>query len=333
MPSERNGPGDGASADDAPEQDPWFGPASRIVGNGSSADGVSANGVAADGVPAEGVAGGGAGVRSGGVAAEWFLRTGRAGLLPDAVSVSDEDDDEAPPEWRHQAAGAPPWAGDTVQADGEPPPWESGPWPGPGEEQLPPNGYAPGPQAGPGVAGPVGTQEVTTRNWQARAALVTGVLPLVVPGIVLGVLGLRQSRYSRSGTGASLAGIVLSVVWAVILGVVLFGSSGPATGNCTVPSAVRASYGRVMHDLSASQLAGSVRSGTLASDAGKAAREANVAAAAASEVPLRGALAALASDLEQVRADASAGHASTLLKSLRPRLSSDGVALSSSCAG
>jgi hypothetical protein len=335
MPSERNGLGDEASADDAPEQDPWFEPARRTAGSDASADGVSANGVSADGAPTDGAAASSAGTGStntGGPAAEWFLRTGRAGLFPDAVTIS-EDDDEAPPEWRHEAAGAPPWASDAVQADSEPPPWESGPWPGPGEDRLVPNGLGAGPRAGTARADPVGARQAPGQSWQARAALVTGVLPLVVPGIVLGVLGLRESRDNRSGTAFSLLGIALSVVWAVILGVVIFGSSGSTAGSCTVPSAVRASYGRVMNDLSGTNLSGAISNGTLATDAGKAAREANGSAATAHVVPLRGALAALAGDLEQVQADAPSQHATTLLKTLRLRLSTDGDALTTSCAG
>jgi hypothetical protein len=328
MSSERNGPGGGANADDAPQQDSWFEPARRVAGGAASADGFSANGysvndLAADGAAAEGGASGGS------RADEWFLRTGRAGLLPDSVTIS--FDDEAPREWRHEAEGAPPWAGDVVQSDGEPPPWESGPWPGPGEERPMPSGQEPNRQAGAGNAVRAGVLAETAPNWQARTALVTGILPLVVPGIVLGVLGLRRARYLRSGAVLSLLGIALSVAWAVILGFVLFGSSGSATAGCAVPSAVRASYAQVMHDLSAGGVT-AVGSGTLASDAGKAASEANAAAVNAREVPLRGALAALAADLEQVRADLPGQHTGALLKSLRQKLSSDGAALSSACA-
>src|SRR5215469_5457375 len=62
----------------------------------------------------------------------WFLRTGRAGLLPDSMTESWQESEH--PQERPETAGAPPWAGDpagTRTADA-PPPWESGPWPGPG---------------------------------------------------------------------------------------------------------------------------------------------------------------------------------------------------------
>jgi hypothetical protein len=163
-----------------------------------------------------------------------------------------------------------------------------------------------------------------------------------VPGIVLGVLGLRQSRYSRSGGILSLAGIGLSVVWAVVLGIVLFGSSGPASGGCTVPTAVRAGYGQVVRDMSAGS--SGVTSGTLARDARLAAAQANSAAANAREVPVRAAFAGLASDLEQVQAGLPANHAATKvhrlphttrlqLQLLRQRLSSDEAALLRTCTG
>jgi hypothetical protein len=352
MSSERNGLGDEASADDVPQEDSWFEPARHVPGaasadgahpNGVYPDGLSADDMAADGTPVDGSAPGsamanGVGPRSASQPADWFLRTGRAGLLPDSMTVSAED--RAPPEWRHEAAGAPPWIGEVVQADGEPPPWESRPWPGPGEETS--EQTAAGQQPGPERVSLASGQDDTGRNWQARAALLTGVLPLILPGLVLGVLGLRQARYSRSGWAFSWLGIGLSVVWAVILGVVVFVSPGSTTGGCTVPSAVRAGYGLVTRDLSAANPG--ITSGTLATDARLAAGQANAAAASAGQVPFRSALAALAGELEQVQAAVPAGHAGVAvgrlprttrvqLKAISLRLSADESALSKTCAG
>jgi hypothetical protein len=336
MSSERNGLGDDeANAGDVPQEDSWFEPASPGAGGAVA----SANGFLAAGVAAEGLADG-ADSTGGSRATEWFLRTGRAGLLPDSVAISSND--ETAPEWRHEAAGAPPWASEGVQADGEPPPWESGPWPGPGEERPRQTYTARDRQARAPGAGSARGQGDTGRNWQARAALATGVLPLVVPGIVLGVLGLRQARFSRSGGIASSLGIGLSVVWAVILGVVVFGSAGSTSGGCTVPSAVRVSYAQVNRDLSA--VSSGVSSGTLVADARLAAGQANTAAANARDVSLRGALAALARDLEQVQAEVPASDTATVvrrlpgstrlqLQALRVKLHSDETALSGSCTG
>jgi hypothetical protein len=297
MPAERNDPGNEVGADDVPPQDPWFEPSRPTDSD------PWANGHAADGEHA----------------ADWFMRTGRAGLLPESIAVS-ADDADAALEWRHEAAGAPPWASERIRTDGKPPPWESGPWSGSGDEwsaQRSGDGGYPVREwpAGPAEAG----------NWQARAALVTGVLPLVVPGIVLGSLGLRRARESGTGRGGSLLGIALSVVWAVVLGVLVFGSAGSPAG-CSVPSAVHSSYSQVMTDLS-SGTPSSALSGAMS----VAATRASAAAANAQQVPLRNALFSLASDLEVARADL-AGKNHDVPSSIRLRLSADGTALTRSCA-
>jgi hypothetical protein len=297
MSAERNDPGNEVGADNAPPQDPWFEPARPTDGE------AWANGYAADGARA----------------ADWFLRTGRAGLRPESMTTSAQDDDAAL-DWRHEAAGAPPWASEKIHTDGRPPPWESGPWSGPGEERSARRSTDGAYAVGARVASPAGAG-----NWQARAALVTGILPLVVPGIVLGALGLRQARSTGAGRGASLLGIALSVVWAVVLGVLIFGSTGSSAG-CSVPSAVRSSYGQVVRDLS-SGAPRSVLSGELSATASKA----NAAAANAQQVPLRSALLALASDLEVAQADL-AGKSHDVSSSLLLRLRSDGTVLTNSCA-
>src|SRR5262245_59652311 len=103
-----NGAADGAAAD------PWFTP-------GPKAD--------SHGVPFDPAA-----------TAEWFLPTGRAGLLPESMTVFADEAQSGPPMAQYPAriesAAAPPWAGEatfTGPAAEAPPPWETGPWPGPGE--------------------------------------------------------------------------------------------------------------------------------------------------------------------------------------------------------
>src|SRR5262245_27753226 len=67
----------------------------------------------------------------------WFLPTGRAGLLPDSITESWDENGAARPDRvaaATEAIGAPPWGRDGASAaPGEPPPWENGPGPGPGE--------------------------------------------------------------------------------------------------------------------------------------------------------------------------------------------------------
>lgn len=297
MSAERNDPGNEVGADDAPARDSWFQPAPPTDrdpwANGHSDDG--------------------------GHATEWFMRTGRAGLRPDSMTVA-WSDDEAAVQSRHEAAGAPPWAGEKIHTDGSPPPWESGPWSGPGEEWPVASSADGAAAAGSRPGGQPGTA-----NWQSRAALLTGILPLVVPGLVLGALGLRRARSSGAGRGASLLAIALSVVWAVVLGVLAFGSGGSQPG-CSVPSSVHRSYGRVLSDLAS----GANRS-VLSADMSTAAGQANAAAANATQLPLHNALFALASDLEVAQADL-AGKDHDVPSSLQLRLTTDGTALTNSCA-
>jgi hypothetical protein len=329
MSSERNDPGNEVGTDDAPQQDSWFEPVRRAdrppAGNGHAGelgdlDAVWAgDGDGTDGRPP----------------AEWFLRMGRAGLLPESMTVS-SDDGEATGEWRYDAAGSPPWAGDVVVTDGEPPPWESGPWPEPGDARtrtpgsddgVPrPDGVRPAAQGRLSQAGQVAAPPTAAgANWQARAALITGLLPLVVPGIVLGVLGLRRSKAVGYGQAASLAGIALSVVWAVVLGFLVIGSGGSPAAGCSVPRAVSTSYAQVMKDFSAGAAASAQ-----SADVTAAAGQANAAAASAAQLPLRSALFALARDLEQAQSDL-VGHDHTVSATLRRKLGADSSALTSAC--
>ncbi|HMG64874.1 MAG TPA: hypothetical protein VK599_18170, partial [Streptosporangiaceae bacterium] len=64
-----------------------------------------------------------------------FLRAGRAGLAPEAVTVVGDPGEDAlaspPPSARPDVAGLPPWADELPAARPDTlPPWEAGPWPG-----------------------------------------------------------------------------------------------------------------------------------------------------------------------------------------------------------
>jgi hypothetical protein len=70
--------------------------------------------------------------------APWFLRAGRAGLAPEAVTVVAQPGDDALASLqlsaRPDATGLPPWADELPGPEPDTrPPWEAGPWP-----QLPP---------------------------------------------------------------------------------------------------------------------------------------------------------------------------------------------------
>src|SRR5215469_7035092 len=121
-----------AAGDDEDDlADPWFAPGPKV------AAGEADPAVAAD---ASGQA-------------EWFLPTGRAGLLPDSMTESWDDNGSALPDraGRAEAVGAPPWGSDGASAAvGEPPPWEIGPWPGHGEAAARRPALT---AAGPGTAG------------------------------------------------------------------------------------------------------------------------------------------------------------------------------------
>jgi hypothetical protein len=308
--------------------DPWFGAASGSVaepGSAAAQNGASGNGAA-----------GRAGGQDGPEAADpdvtrvdWFLPGGRAALLPDSVTVfAEEDQDEAETGQSRQqqpapaaAAGAPPWAAESAgSAEGAPPPWENGPWPGPGAARptrpaaAPPvRAWQPGaPQDEPGL-------------WTPGTVLVTGLLPLVVPGLVVGVLGLRRSGPGEPGRRASLLALAASLAWAVVIVVVVVAASGSgSSGGCSYPAAVHQAYAKAMADLS-----GGASAATQATDLGIAASKANSAAAAAGNVGVRSALFAMAGDLQQARADRIAGRA--VPTALRAHLTADGPALTASC--
>jgi len=302
--------------------DPWFG-----VAGGSVADG---NGVS--GNAATEWAGGPDGPEAADpdiTRVDWFLPGGRAALLPDSVTVfAEEDKDEAETAQPRQqqlgpaaAAGAPPWAAEPAgSAEGAPPPWENGPWPGPGAARP-----ARPPAAPPVRPSQPGAPQDDPGPWTPRTVLVTGLLPLVVPGLVVGLLGLRRSGPGEPGRRASLLALAASLAWAVVIVVVVVAASGSgSSGGCSYPAAVHQAYAKAMADLS-----GSASAATQATDLGIAASKANSAAAAAGNIGVRTALFAMAGDLQQARADRIAGKA--VPAALRAHLTADGPALTASC--
>jgi hypothetical protein len=308
------------------QDDPWFGEAPRpVVETGSAAvhgngysddperDATTAQPASADPVTSQ---------------AGWFLPGGRAALLPESMTVSSgESESEGESEQRQQqlasaaAAGVPPWAAEaTGSAGGEPPPWENGPWPGPGaaRSSRPPADPSDRPRQ------PAARQDELAGPLTPRTVLVTGLLPLVVPGLVVGLIGLRRSGSGEPGRRASVLALAASLAWAVVIVVVVAASAGGSSGGCTYPAAVHQAYATAMAGVS-----GSVSAATQEADLGLAASRANSAAAAAGEIQVRSALFAMAGDLQQARADVIANR--SVPASLRAQLSADGASLTASC--
>jgi hypothetical protein len=311
----------GVHADQAELTDPWFAPGPKAEVATDAAGGDTGEARAHDSQSADAHA-----ARQ----AEWFLRTGRAGLLPDSMTVAWDDDAAGQPanhDVRPGAAGAPPWAGDTAApVASAPPPWETGPWPGPG-------GFAAAAGAGDVLAGegggryPAGGVLSSTGQgrWPARTVVTAGLIPLVVPGLVLGVLSLRQPAGPALRRASWLA-ICASVAWALIIILIVAGTSSSSGGTCAgYPAAVRHAYQKVMADLSDHAPAPAE-----AADLGAAADRANASAAAAGQFPVRTALFAMASDMAEARADIVAQH--PVPATLRQHLVQDGAAPTGSCA-
>jgi hypothetical protein len=255
---------------------------------------------------------------------EWFLRTGRAGLMPDSMSEI-WDDEDTHVFARLDTAGAPPWAGDKQDEQvEEPPPWESGPWPGPGEERPASQPRSAGGQPRLRSAG-----SDDTSNWQAMAALVAGIVPLVLPGAVLGVLGLRRARSTGTGRMPSWIGIALSAIWAVVLIVVLTsgGSSGPGCSTAS-QAAVSSAVSTVLRDLTNDAPASTVKA-----DLGQAMNQANAAAAGAQQVSIRTPYVTLTTGLQRALATVQDSQSASTYAALSSQLSTDNAAITSACKG
>ncbi len=225
---------------------------------------------------------------------EWFLRTGRAGLVPDSMTDSWQDGTPPRPDQAQgEAAGSPPWgAQPTEAAAGVPPPWENGPWPGHGD---PRSASRPGP--------PDASSD---------------------PAAIATVAGASLRRRSAQLALAAGAGVVVVIVIIVVIVTATSGSPGGACG--TYPAAVRQAYVRAMTDLR-NHAPTSVQSTAFA----QAASRANASAAAAGQIGVRTAMFAMASDMNRAYADAAANRA--LPATLRQRLTADGTALPASCPG
>lgn len=301
---EADSPRRGKPAAAGPEQlDPWFGAVPHA---------------------GAGIAGQDAGFDPAATLTDWFLPGGRAALLPDSVTVAVDEAESAAPAKRQPAPaaapGTPPWASEATESSaGTPPPWENGPWPGPGMPR--PSSDAVVPDLG---AQPAALSHEPAGPWTPRAVLITGLLPLVVPGLVVGVLGLRRSRSGEPARRASVLALAASLAWAAVIVVVIAAASGGSAGGCTYPAAVHQDYGRAMADIS-----GNAPAARLAEDLGIAATRANSAAAAATDIQGRTELFAMAADLQQARADVITQKA--VPASLRAHLGADGAALTASC--
>ncbi len=337
-----------ATADEAQPADPWFavGPkvaapadAAAEAGDGTAAgDRDGASRAATGAATANGVASG----DSAETQAEWFLRTGRAGLLPDSMTVIWDDDGTSAPDGRHEirveAAGAPPWAADAADvpvSQAAPPPWETGPWPGPGGGAAEPDAAR---RRGAGESLESTNDAVLRRGagspgaatpgddgrWSARTVLVAGLVPLVVPGLVVGILGLRQAGVP-SVRKASVVAIGASIVWAVIIVLIFAGGSGGSAGPCAgYSAAVHHAYDKAMADLRDHASASAE-----AADLGTAATTANASAAASGQIGVRTALFTLANDMAQARTDVVAGR--PVPATLRMHLAEDGATPSGTC--
>jgi hypothetical protein len=299
--------------------DPWFGPGPKPQGyQPLDPDALDAAGwpdpAAATAGPAEPQQ-----------ADEWFLRTGRAGLLPDSVSEI-WDDEDTHVFTRLDTAGAPPWAGEQpAEQVEEPPPWESGPWPGPGEGRP----VRPARAAPAGARRPGHDPADEVGNWQATVAVFAGIAPLILLGAVLGVLGLRRARTTGTGRLQSLLGIAFSAIWAVVLIIVLAtgGQSGPGCSGSS-QAAVHSAMAAVLHDLSAGAAVSTVET-----DLNRAISQTNTAAAAAQQVSARGALVTLTTGLERAMATIQGSHKAASYAALGTQLTADNAAMTRACNG
>ncbi len=167
-----------------------------------------------------------------------------------------------------------------------------------------------------------------TPNPFAMPALIAGIAGvLVLPGLILGALGVRSSRRTGAGLVRSWLGIGLSVLWAVaiILVVALPGSSPAADAGCTAYQAgARGAVSQV-----ASQLSAGAPAGQLRASLGPAASRVNAAAASAQSVSVRSTLAAMTGDLQSTLSEVTAGRPVPPL--LRHELTGDIAAAAHAC--
>jgi hypothetical protein len=311
----------GSPAAEEPPHDSWFEPARRPdPGTGDASE--EQNGLHDTG---------------------WFLRTGRAGLLPDSMTESWENDGSQDNGGRHarvqpQAAGAPPWAGEQPgPVRDTPPPWESGPWPGPGEAR--PAARDGGASAGRALAEMTGARAtgaagawpvMPAGNWEASASVVAGIVPLLVPGLALGALGLRRARVTGTGKIASWLGIGLSLVSAIVLAVFLMTAGGQSGTTCAANAdGVGHPVAQVLQAMS-----DGAPDSVLLADLRQAIGQANAAAAAAQQVTVRNALSSVTNGLQTALVTVQARHGgkASQLATVQQQLTADMAGVTSACA-
>jgi hypothetical protein len=161
----------------------------------------------------------------------------------------------------------------------------------------------------------------------AMPALVAGIAGvLVLPGLILGALGVRNGRVTRAGLLRSWLGIALSLVWAVaIIIVALPGPSRAADPGCTAYQGSTRSAVQQVSSALASGASGSQLRGGLSQAVGKV----NSAAARARDVTVRSALSAMTGDLQSSLSEVAAGR--QVPPALRTSLSSDISAAAHAC--
>jgi hypothetical protein len=149
----------------------------------------------------------------------------------------------------------------------------------------------------------------------------------VLPGAVLGVLGLRRARVTGTGRAASWTGIALSVIWAVVLIAWLaIGSGGAAQACGGYQRQVSFPVAQVLHDLS-----GGAPATVLTSDVHLAISQANSAAAATGDVAARDAMVSLTAGLQESLSQASASRSTAAYAGIRKVLAADMAAVTRAC--
>jgi hypothetical protein len=142
----------------------------------------------------------------------------------------------------------------------------------------------------------------------------------VVPGVVLGILGLRRAAITGTGRLQSWLGIALSLVWAAGVIILALPGAGPAAdpGCVQYRASGSAAVARVT-----SALPPHAAPARLRASLGPAANAVNDATASAQNIEVRNTLAALGSDLQAEQAALVTG---------RPAPSALGVTLAAAAA-
>lgn len=149
-------------------------------------------------------------------------------------------------------------------------------------------------RAGDGRAG------ARARNWPATASVLTGLcgftVVTILPGLVLGILGLRRSVRAGRGLARSWLGIGASLAWAAVAAFLIPHLLRAADPGCTAYKGPGlTAYGKVIADFNAA----GPRTG-LARDLSVAAGRFRAAAALSGSPAARQALSGLAGDLQTV---------------------------------